>query len=235
MERPLTLQMSKTLLIPLLGCVLGCVLSVPARAHAAPSASSVSSASTSPGSAASPPTGEPDLAFELLDAAAKPSSPAQAQQEAQRILEIERQVRTRRGMLVAHQVFGFASLAALAVTVVIGHLNYVDKYTSGDITLRYAKPHLGLGIATTGLFATTGALALFAPTPYPKKLKFDTALIHKAAMALATAGMAAQIILGPITASRDGHRDQADLALGHVITGYATFAFMTAGVVTYLF
>jgi len=222
--------MSKTLLVRLFSGLLSCLLLVQAHAHAAPTASA-SAASTS----AASPAQAPDLSFDLLDDASKPSSPAQAQQEAQRILDIERQVRLRRSMLGAHQIVGIASLVALAATVVIGHLNYVDKYTSGDISLRYAKAHLGLGIATTGLFATTGGLALFAPTPYPKKRKFDTALVHKAAMALATAGMVTQILLGPITASRDGHRDQADLALGHVITGYATFAFMTTGVVTYLF
>ncbi|MEG7973058.1 hypothetical protein, partial [Listeria monocytogenes] len=83
--------------------------------------------------------------------------------------------------------------------------------------LRFDKPHMGLGIATTAMFATTGSLALFAPNPYPKPIKFDTALVHKVAMAGATAGMVAQIIMGPITGSRAGRSDQAGLALGHVI------------------
>ena len=96
-------------------------------------------------------------------------------------------------------------------------------------------PHLGLSIATTGLFTGTGVLALFAPNPYPKPYRFDRAMIHRVSMALATAGMVAQIILGPVIVARSGYQDQPRIALGHVITGYATFAFMTAGVVSYVF
>ncbi len=144
-------------------------------------------------------------------------------------------MKIRRPLLLAHQAIGFVTLAALAATVVIGHLNYYDKYQSGDFSGRYEKAHLGLGIGTSITFGTTGLLAVLAPNPYPKPIRLDTALIHKISMIMATAGMVTQVILGPITANRVGRLDQANLALGHVITGYATWAFMATGTIAYFF
>ena len=63
-----------------------------------------------------------DLSFDLLDDGKKPSQ-EQSAADARRILDIDKQVKLRRNMLVSHQIFGFATLAALAATVVIGHLN----------------------------------------------------------------------------------------------------------------
>ncbi len=150
-------------------------------------------------------------------------------------LAIEQKVKLRRGLLQAHQAAGFATLGLMAVTLVLGQLDYIDNYTSGAFTGRYDRPHLGLGIASTTLFATTGVLALVAPNPYPKPLRFDSGLVHKASMILATAGMLTQIILGPVTVARDGKLDQPRLALVHLSTGYATFGFMAVGTFAYVF
>jgi hypothetical protein len=173
----------------------------------------------------------PDLNYDLLGDSSQPVDP-RAQERA---LRIERQAKTRRKVLVAHQAIGFAALAALTATVIIGHLSYNDLYGSGDFTGRYQTAHLGLAVSTSALFASSGLLGVFAPNPYPKPIRLDTALIHKVSMALATAGMATQIVLGAVTAGRVGRSDQADLALGHVVVGYATWAFMATGVVAYFF
>jgi hypothetical protein len=146
----------------------------------------------------------------------------------------ERVVRRRR-MLQWHQGLGFVTLAGLAATCIIGQLNYQDKYGRGADDGRYYNAHFGLGVATTGLFAVSGMLAITAPNPYPKPVRFDSALVHKLSMALATAGMVAQIVLGPIVAAREGKLDQKDWALAHLVTGYATFGFMATGVVAYVF
>lgn len=183
---------------------------------------------------AAPAAGD-DFNFDLLgDSGGKPAAAPSPEVKAQ-AERIERQGRIRRPMLTSHQAFGFAALAVLTATVVIGHLNYYDMYQSGDQTGRYRAAHLGLSIGTSTLFGTTGLLAVFAPNPYPKPIRFDTALVHKVAMILATAGMVTQVILGPITVERIGRTDQSRLALGHVITGYATWAFMTTGMFAYLF
>lgn len=192
-------------------------------------------AAAAPAAPAEPPKGgSADLSFDLFDDAPK-QSPAQAQAQLQAALDTERKVRLRRSLLTAHQAFGFTTLAVFAATLVIGQLNYQDKYVSGDFTGRYEQAHLGLGVATASLFAGTGALALFAPNPYPKKYRLDSAMVHRVSMALATAGMVAQVVLGPIIPTHAGRLDQPRLALGHLVAGYATFAFMATGTLAYVF
>ncbi len=173
-----------------------------------------------------------ELNFDLLGEAPKLALDPMSASKAQRIAE---QARTRRKVLLAHQVLGFVTLAALTATVVIGHLSYNDLYASGDYSGRYQTPHLALASATSVLFAGTGLLGLVAPNPYPKPIRLDTALIHKVAMALATAGMLTQLVLGAVTASQAGHAAQGRLALGHLVVGDATWAFMATGVVAYFF
>ena len=213
----------------------------PATAAQAPATAAAPAAATTaetPAPATAPTTavttGAGDLNFDLLDEGKKTDT-GPSLEEVQRRERIERLVKIRRPLLIAHQAVGFVTLAALAATVVIGHLNYYDKYQSGDFSGRYEKAHIGLGISTSITFGATGLLAVFAPNPYPKPIRFDTALVHKLSMILATAGMVTQIILGPITANRVGRQDQGTLALAHVVTGYATWAFMATGTVAYFF
>jgi hypothetical protein len=149
--------------------------------------------------------------------------------------EVARLAHRRRIMLQLHQGFGFATLALLATTCIIGQLNYIDKYGGGDFTEKYQTPHLVLAMTTTATFATTGLLALTAPTPYKKPLKADAALLHKVMMGIATAGMAAQLTLGFLTASKGGELYQRDLALTHLVTGYVTFAAMATGYLAFVF
>jgi hypothetical protein len=166
----------------------------------------------------------------------KKVDPGTQAEDARKAALIDRQVRTRRRVLQVHQAFGFITLGALAATLVIGQLNYQDRYAAGGTDdRRYYDAHLGLALGTTATFSITGILALAAPNPYKKPIKADTALLHKIAMGLATAGFVAQIILGPITASREGKLDQRDYAIAHLVTGYATFAFMSVGVFAYVF
>jgi len=137
--------------------------------------------------------------------------------------------------LQLHQGFGIAMVIAMAATMIVGQLAYQDKYGGGDDSGSYNSAHLGLGVGTTALFATTGLLALLAPNPYKKPIKADTALIHKVAFAIATVGMVAQIVLGPVTAAREGKLDQRDLALAHLITGWTTLGVTATGVLAYVF
>ena len=139
-------------------------------------------------------------------------------------------------MLQWHQALGFITLAALAVTDVIGTLSYYDKYTaSGADTGRFTTWHEGLAIGTSVSFGVTGILALAAPNPYPKPLKLDAALLHKMSMLMATVCFAAQIVMGPIMAVSDGKLYQKDMALAHVVIGYGAFAFMGVGTLAYVF
>ncbi len=181
------------------------------------------------------PARPPALDFNLLDDPAAKKAPAADAAKAARDRDFDRKVKRRRSILLWHQGLGFATLVALAATCVIGQLNYQDKYGPGNDDARYYNAHLGLAVSTSALFATTGILALAAPEPYKKPLRADTALAHKVLMAVATAGMAAQLVLGPIAAFREGKLDQRDYALAHLVTSYATFAAMATGVLVYVF
>ena len=165
--------------------------------------------------------------FDLLPKAKGPDPAAQK--------ALERKLSLRRDMLQLHQLGGFLTAASMGLTVAVGQANYADKYGGGGDTGRFRTLHLALGFTTAGLFALTGSLALFAPSPLEKPLRLDTATIHKISMAVATAGMLAQIILGPITASKDGQLSQRDFALAHQIIGYTTFVATAAGAVVLTF
>jgi hypothetical protein len=171
-----------------------------------------------------------------LEGEEKKKSPEEEAHAKVKQAKLESDVKVRRALLLSHQALGFATLAVFAAQLVIGQLNYQDKYgREGTTTDDYKLTHLALGTTTATLFAATGIVALAAPNPYPKPIKFDAALVHKLCMAVAAAGMALQIVLGPITASRDGKLDQRDYAVTHLVVGYTTFAFMSAGVLSYVF
>jgi hypothetical protein len=175
-----------------------------------------------------------DFNFDFAKPAEPEKTQAQKDDEAQRALKFDERVHLRRRMLVAHQAFGFVTLGLLAATLVLGTLNYVDKYGGGTDDGRYYNWHLGLASAASGTFATTAILALAAPNPYPKPIKLDAALLHKVMMGFAAASFIAQIILGPIAAAHEGQLDQRGIAIAHLVTGYAAFGFMFTGTMAYV-
>ena len=110
-----------------------------------------------------------------------------------------------------------------------GQLNYNDKYGGGGDTGRWYDWHKYSALTSAALFAATGALAVFAPSPLEKPARLDTAMLHKISMGVATAGMVAQIVLGFVTASKGGSVSQRDYALAHQVVGYTTFAATAVG------
>lgn len=205
----------------------------PAAPPAAPSDAPPPPSDAPPATPPTLPTKPPDsFDFDLLGD--QPQQPLALVPDAKK-LEHERKVKLRRRVLTLHQGFGFTTLALLAVTLVVGQLNYLDKYGGGDLTGRYQPYHLTLAITSSAMFAATGSLALIAPNPFKKEYKADRAMLHKVMMALATAGMAAQLVMGPISSRLDGSLNQRNLALGHLVTGYATWAFMATGMLAFVF
>src|SRR3954468_9117694 len=155
--------------------------------------------------------------FNLLAPEKKPDAAALAAQA-----RIRGEARRRRTMLQLHQIGGFATLATMTATVVLGQLNYMDKYGGGGDFGTYKTAHSISAYTTAAVFTATGLLAFLAPNPFEKPLRVDTATMHKASMIVATAGMATQIILGIATAGKEGTLAQRDLALAHQIVGYTT-------------
>ena len=168
-----------------------------------------------------------------LDLLAKEKPPDAAALERQQ--RVETQLGRRRKMLQLHQLGGFLTLGALTATVVLGQLNYADKYGGGGYTERFQGVHKLAAFTSTALFAATGALAIFAPSPLEKHGGVDTATLHKVCVGVAAAGMLAEVALGLYTGSRSGHLDQRDFALAHQIVGYTTLAATAAGLTVFAF
>ncbi len=177
----------------------------------------------------------PGLDFDLFGEQSKTLDPRKAADDERARSVIDRKVRLRRHLLKAHQIAGLTTLVLLASTLVVGQLNWYHKFGGGDFTESYNTPHAVLAGATSLGFATTGVLALAAPNPFPKRIKLDSALLHKISMAVATAGMVTQLILGPISSANAGTQLEGRLAVGHLATGYLTFAAMAVGVFAYVF
>jgi hypothetical protein len=172
-----------------------------------------------------------DLDFDLLGDA----PPALSPEDRARQAEIEKAGKIRRAVLQTHTALGFALLGAMTINTVLGTLNYYDKFGGGGFTRNYETAHLISALATSGIFAAQGGLALFAPDPYPKPGRWDTARVHRIMMISAAVGMATQIALGFISAARYGHLDQRDLARAHMVIGYLTYGLTVGGALAWLF
>jgi hypothetical protein len=138
-------------------------------------------------------------------------------------------LRRRRGMLNFHQGLGFALSGLEIATVVVGQLNYNDKF-GGPNTDKYRLTHAVLAYTTLGVFAVNGAIALLAPNPLETPRSFDRVMVHRIAMAAAALGMVAEGVLGAYTRSREGYLNQERIATVHLAIGYATLAAMGVGV-----
>jgi hypothetical protein len=143
-------------------------------------------------------------------------------------------VSRRRTMLSLHQGLGLGMAGGLVATTLVGQANFNDRYRGGGDDGTWKTLHRGLVVGTSALFATVAVMGVLAPEPYPKPLRFDTLLMHKIFMSLATAGMVTQVVLGLITASsaQEGQVSQVRFATAHQVVGYATLGFTSAGVLT---
>src|SRR5207247_7537028 len=127
----------------LVGLVLACalVLAGPSSVRAETAAASATAAAAG------------DLGFDLFNDD-KQQTPADKARLEQQTRALDRRVHRRRSLLTWHQGFGFATLGLLAATLVIGQLNYQDKFApDGEYTQRYNSAHLDLGMATSAAFA----------------------------------------------------------------------------------
>ena len=176
------------------------------------------------------PPAKPADDFDLLPPEKPPDAAALARQDA-----LSGSLSRRRKLLELHQIGGLTTLVAMAGTVILGQLNYADKYGGGGDTGRFRTAHQIFAYSTAGVFAATGLFALLAPSPFEKPLRLDTATLHKTAMIVATAGMVTQIVLGIASSRAEGRLAQRDWALAHQIVGYTTFAATAAGFVVLSF
>jgi hypothetical protein len=160
----------------------------------------------------------PSLDFELLGEAPKAAAVAE-----------DPALRTRRKMLNLHQGLGLGLLGLQLASTVTGQLNYNDKFGVSN-TGRYQATHQFLTYTNLATFAVVGGIALFAPRDKAAKGGYGRTTIHKVGMAVATAGMIGQGVLGIQTARREGYLDKQDYGRSHLALGYLTLAAMSVAV-----
>lgn len=179
------------------------------------------------------PSGKLDFDFFATEDAGSPGLKGLANPDP----DFEERVHRRRWMLKTHQALGMTTWALMAATVIVGQLNYNQLYGGGGST-KWMGLHTILVIATSTTFLGAGTMAILAPKPYPKPLRFDPGLVHRIATTGATLGMLTQIGLGIFThlrAQAGNPHERQTLARTHQIVGYSTFGLLTVAGTVWIF
>ncbi len=93
------------------------------------------------------------------------------------VVNREKELKLRRGMLVTHQVLGFATLGGMIGQGIVGSRLY---NTTGSNYSKTKDLHEGLGAFVNITYSTTAVMSLFAPPPLINRDKKISAIrIHK--------------------------------------------------------
>jgi hypothetical protein len=139
----------------------------------------------------------------------------------------EKELKLRRGMLVTHQVLGFATLGGMIGQGIVGSRLYNAK---GNNYKNLKDIHEGLGVAVNFTYSTTAIMSLFTPPPLINRDKKASSIrIHKWLAIVHMTGMIATNILAGMT------EDNYKLKPYHRAAAYATFASYGAAVIAIKF
>jgi len=139
----------------------------------------------------------------------------------------EKELKLRRGMLVTHQVLGFATLGGMIGQGIVGSRLYNAK---GNDYVNLKDIHEGLGLAVNFTYSTTAIMSLFTPPPLINRDKKASSIrIHKWLAIVHMTGMIATNVLAGMT------QDNYKLKPYHRAAAYATFASYGAAVVAIKF
>jgi len=203
-----------------------------------------------------PPDAGAPLASEAPDldpAGVAQASEASEAEQSDRLVALMQQ-RARYGRI--HKIMGITTWSAMTVTVALGWLQYVnlygmfaaqedtrcargDAFFGQDACSRQPLPHLISSSLTGGLYYTTFALSFALPDPLGLDQGDSQAARrlrqHKRLRWAHFAGMAAQIVLGVVSANSErfgldranDYRALQALSTVHMAVGLATYATLT--------
>lgn len=138
-----------------------------------------------------------------------------------------KELKLRRGMLVTHQILGFATLGGMIGQGIVGSRLY---NASGNNYRNLKDIHEGLGAAVNITYSTTAFMSLFTPPPLINRdKKISSIRIHKWLSIIHMSGMIATNIL----AERAG--DSQKMRNLHRAAAYTTFASFGAAVIAIKF
>jgi len=133
-----------------------------------------------------------------------------------------KELKLRRGMLVTHQILGFATLGGMIGQGIVGARLY---NASGSNYRNLKNIHEGLGAAVNLTYSTTAFMSLFTPPPLINRdKKLSSIRIHKWLAVIHMSGMIATNVLAG-TQYKSLHRAAA----------YTTFASFGAAVIAIKF
>lgn len=133
----------------------------------------------------------------------------------------QKELKLRRGMLVAHQVLGFATLGGMIGQGIVG-----AKLYNGTSSNRNLKDvHEGLAAAINVTYSTTAIMSLFTPPPLINRdKKLSSIRLHKWLAVLHMTGMIATNLLA-----------ESDNIKLHRAVAFGTFASYGAAVIAIKF
>lgn len=138
-----------------------------------------------------------------------------------------KELKLRRGMLVTHQILGFATLGGMIGQGIVGSRLYKGNVSNYN---NLKDIHEGLGAAVNITYSTTAVMSLFTPPPLINRdKKFSSIRIHKWLSVVHMSGMIATNIL----AGRTGESQQ--MRNLHRAAAFTTFASFGAAVIAIKF
>lgn len=137
--------------------------------------------------------------------------------------ERQKELKVRRGMLVAHQVAGFTTLGMMVAQGFVGSSLYNGNYDKKDL-------HEGLAAAINVGYFTTASLSLFAPPKMLDERKgYSSIKVHKALAIIHLSGMIATNVLAAQLESNP------DLKPYHRAAAFTTFGAFAASMIVIKF
>jgi hypothetical protein len=134
-----------------------------------------------------------------------------------------KELKLRRGMLVTHQILGFATLGGMIGQGIVGAKLYK---ASGRNYSNLKDIHEGLGAAVNLTYSTTAFMSLFTPPPLINRdKKISSIRVHKWLAVIHMSGMIATNLLAGNPKYKSYHRAAA----------YTTFASFGAAVIAIKF
>jgi hypothetical protein len=141
----------------------------------------------------------------------------------------EKELKLRRGMLVAHQVLGFVTLGGMVGQGITGTQLYKGSSRVGDI-------HEGLAVAVNTTYSATAIMSLFTPPPLINRDKKLSAIrLHKWLAVVHMGGMIGTNILANAMEESRNIDDYNRLKKFHRAAAFTTFASYAAAVITIKF
>jgi hypothetical protein len=138
----------------------------------------------------------------------------------------EKELKLRRGMLVTHQVLGFATLGGMIGQGIVGSRLY---NAMGNDYSKLKDVHEGLGAFVNITYSTTAVMSLFAPPPLINRDKKISAIrIHKWLSVVHMSSMIATNILA-------GKAGDPKFKPYHRAAAYTAFASYAAAVIAIKF